>query len=1183
MASKHYLPYEMELFRTEDYYVMLNSISSLWCCRKTGEIKVKPGWELANSGDLECLGIFYGLIGKIEFHIPSESRLILIKTVAPVGEIPGGRGTVHKICSIAFLHPCGPDATVTDMGLKFCRKHQTGNVNNPAAGAIVASPVFEKASFVKTWGTIKSATSSIKNTTQQAAAIASSQVKGNKKDKEKDKEKYEKRILDELYRIFTDTDSFYFSIVDAGGQTGDLTNTLQRLSLIKQKSQGNSTQPVWKTVDDRFFWNKHMLKDIIKLNNPLADAWILPIIQGFVQIESCKVDIGFDFVGDSCSFAPKYEVFTLALFSRRSRHRAGTRYKRRGVDENGNCANYVETEQIVCHRHHQVAFIQVRGSVPVFWSQPGYKYRPPPRIDKGEAETKIAFAKHFTEELGLYNTICIVNLVEQTGKEKIIWDAYTQHVLSYNSPDLTYVTFDFHEYCRGMRFENVSILLNQMSDILHEFGFCWQDKQGLICKQNGVFRVNCIDCLDRTNVVQTALGKAVLQIQMTKLGLMPPEGSLPHNLKKTFQLLWANNGDIISKQYAGTNALKGDYTRTGERKLSGMMKDGVNSANRYYLSRFKDAYRQATIDIMQGFPVSEDIFSYERGDGEEDSNATAEHVKLLIEDCKKMLISDVSIVLGAWGLIDANPQSGDPNETDMDTILILTKKSYYVAGYDEAIDQVTKYQRVLLSDVTLVELGMAESLPQQSLSLNIFKGRSSKNSGLHYCLRLNYTVNGTPGYYHMFRSTNLRFFNNVAVVIRNEDEMIESLRAISETFEVALQIANMTEVKVVHKDILERRTSRTLLSDELSNTGGKLDTTLQNRMTRNVSESQLHALKNVGSKAITNVSQQFSKLNKLGHSFNARKRRHSKPSVENVTLKPAFSLYQTDSSRVSSEEEEADEEDEHRLQKEGKIHLRKLSEIFLPTTGIIMSTTEISPVQLIHCDTENITSESLNKVIHNDKVKKYPLLHSKTDLAIDVCRLDVTPDSSSSSRTPATTPEIVINKMSGTKVDSVMFSLQNEKTETSNNFRKTRQYSHSSGEVDVNELSEQDNSAKLSVINDGIDGKRSTSEKDLILNITSSQSENALRSIKSTASTVLSSPSAVFSPFSKLAKGVQTLGANLDPHHPNFKLFCGTHLFINPQAKAFIGSGDVSGHAVGPPRLIQHPGKVLIKNMIISQ
>lgn len=31
--------------------------------------------------------------------------------------------------------------------------------------------------------------------------------------------------------------------------------------------------------------------------------------------------------------------------------------------------------------------------------------------------------------------------------------------------------------------------------------------------------------------------------------------------------------------------VQGDYTRTGERKLTGMMKDGVNSANRYFTLR----------------------------------------------------------------------------------------------------------------------------------------------------------------------------------------------------------------------------------------------------------------------------------------------------------------------------------------------------------------------------------------------------------------------------------------------------------------------------------------------------------------------------------------------------------------------------------------------------------------------
>ena len=39
--------------------------------------------------------------------------------------------------------------------------------------------------------------------------------------------------------------------------------------------------------------------------------------------------------------------------------------------------------KIICTSTHNVSFVQVRGSVPVYWSQPGYKYRPPPRIDRG--------------------------------------------------------------------------------------------------------------------------------------------------------------------------------------------------------------------------------------------------------------------------------------------------------------------------------------------------------------------------------------------------------------------------------------------------------------------------------------------------------------------------------------------------------------------------------------------------------------------------------------------------------------------------------------------------------------------------------------------------------------------------------------------------------------------------------
>ena len=49
--------------------------------------------------------------------------------------------------------------------------------------------------------------------------------------------------------------------------------------------------------------------------------------------------------------------------------------------------------------------------------------------------------------------------------------------------------------------------------------------------------------------------------------------------------------------------------------------------------------------------------------------------------------------------------SGDPNQEDMDVILILAKDSYYVARYDDEVDKVTQYQRVALADVEKIEFG----------------------------------------------------------------------------------------------------------------------------------------------------------------------------------------------------------------------------------------------------------------------------------------------------------------------------------------------------------------------------------------------------------------------------------------------------------------------------------------------
>lgn len=53
------------------------------------------------------------------------------------------------------------------------------------------------------------------------------------------------------------------------------------------------------------------------------------------------------------------QTFFWSIISRRSVHKAGTRFYSRGINDYGQVANYVETEQIVEYSGQRLAFVQV--------------------------------------------------------------------------------------------------------------------------------------------------------------------------------------------------------------------------------------------------------------------------------------------------------------------------------------------------------------------------------------------------------------------------------------------------------------------------------------------------------------------------------------------------------------------------------------------------------------------------------------------------------------------------------------------------------------------------------------------------------------------------------------------------------------------------------------------------------
>lgn len=245
----------------------------------------------------------------------------------------------------------------------------------------------------------------------------------------------------------------------------------------------------------------------------------------------------------------------------------------------------------------------------MYWRQtPNLKYKPPPEVVPGRDHLG-AFAKHFDAQLRTYGQQVLVNLIDQRGAEDVLEKAYHSLVQQLGNVDVRYEAFDFHAECRKMQYDRLNILINRMAHKQDEFNVHHTRRDGAVLShQTGVFRTNCIDCLDRTNVVQSMLARRSLNQVLVRLNILKAGQSVEvtPSFETLFKNVWADNADLISTQYSGTGALKTDFTRTGKRTKWGLLRDGVNSLTRYYKNNFNDGFRQDAFDLVLGNYVVQD-------------------------------------------------------------------------------------------------------------------------------------------------------------------------------------------------------------------------------------------------------------------------------------------------------------------------------------------------------------------------------------------------------------------------------------------------------------------------------------------------------------------------------------------------------------------------------------------------
>ena len=362
---------------------------------------------------------------------------------------------------------------------------------------------------------------------------------------------------------------------------------------------------IYLTSYEKYFFNKNLYKRFLTqvTKEPIDYCFIMPIICGYIGIFSYELD------GSQLDFI---------LISRRSQNHCGTRYNTRGINDDGHVANYCESEQIVIYKNNLLSFSQLRGSVPVFFQQIGI--RAATDITRNRNLTIEAFSKHLSEMRSDYSLIYFINLLNQKkkGEAPIIMNFEKQIKFRKGNKTFRYYYFDMQNQCQRDNYSKIDYLIQNIEPAINVFQFYSEDlsTHEVLKHQKGTTRTNCLDCLDRTNVIQTRISWLVCQKMLSYLNLNIQNifkieekfFALTNNqFKENFKDIWAENGDQISIQYAGTASTITTVTKTGGHNLMGIIQHGIATVSRIYQGSFEDYFKQECIDTFLQKNLSEDF------------------------------------------------------------------------------------------------------------------------------------------------------------------------------------------------------------------------------------------------------------------------------------------------------------------------------------------------------------------------------------------------------------------------------------------------------------------------------------------------------------------------------------------------------------------------------------------------
>nr|VDD33074.1 unnamed protein product [Brassica oleracea] len=210
-----------------------------------------------------------------------------------------------------------------------------------------------------------------------------------------------------------------------------------------------------------FVWNEFLTRGI--RHHLRNTVWTVALVYGFFK---------------QTSLSEAGRNFKLTLIARRSRHNAGTRYLKRGINESGNVANDVETEQIVSedvpedHPMQISSVVQNRGSIPLFWSQETSRMNIKPDIVLSKRDLNFEATRlHFENLVDRYGIpIIILNLIktkERRPRESVLRAEFANAIdfINKDLPEenrLRFLHWDLHKHFQS-KTANVLALLGKVA------------------------------------------------------------------------------------------------------------------------------------------------------------------------------------------------------------------------------------------------------------------------------------------------------------------------------------------------------------------------------------------------------------------------------------------------------------------------------------------------------------------------------------------------------------------------------------------------------------------------------------------------------------------------------------------------------------------------------------------------